>query len=191
MPRVLVRGGSIAAGVGVSRGYVEIVRDVCRERGVDLINRSRPGENSFDGIGTFHEDIAPFRPELLVIHFGIDDAFFPVYRSEFKENLVRMVRLARELFDPLILMPTSHTFDNPYEMDAVDIYYRTIREVCQDLDCRMVAVHTWWAGYLLDKRLQTADLVQKDARLPNEKGHEVLAEAMVPALERAIDRVSS
>jgi lysophospholipase L1-like esterase len=191
MPKLLVRGGSIAAGVGVGRGYVDRVLEYCYHRGIELIDRTRHGDNSFDGIGTFHEDIAPHRPEILMIHFGVEDAFFPVYRSEFKENLVRMVRLARELFDPFILLPTSHTFVDPYEMDAVNIYYRTIREVCQDLGCEMAAVHTYWAGYLQDHGLKNADLVQGDGRLPNERGHAVLAEAMMPVVERAISRVLS
>ncbi len=183
-PVWLIRGGSIAAGAGVSRGYVDILRPSCEALGFEVVNRSRKADNSFDGVRTFDEDIAPFAPRVLLIHFGIDDAFFPVYRSEFKENLVRMVRRAREHFDPLILLPTSHTFDDPYEMDAVNIYYRTIREVSQDLDCSMIAVHTWWAGYLHEHALKNADLVQRDARLLNARGHEVFAQALVPVLGR-------
>lgn len=190
-PVCLIRGGSIAAGTGVSRGYVDILRPLSEAMGFEVVNRSAERDNSFDGIRTFEDDIVPFAPRVLLIHFGIDDAFFPVYRSEFKENLVRMVRHARELFDPVILLPTSQTFDDPYEMDAVHIYYRTIREVCQDLDCGMIAVHTWWAGYLREHGLKSADLVQKDVRLPNDRGHKVIAEAMVPALGRAMDSVLS
>ncbi|HVN70676.1 MAG TPA: SGNH/GDSL hydrolase family protein [Desulfomonilia bacterium] len=182
--KLLVRGGSIAAGVGVTLGYVDILKKYCSAGNIEVINRSGRGENSFDGIRTFHDDIEPAAPEILVIHFGVDDAFFPVYRSEFKENLVRMVRPARELFSPVILMPTSHTFDDPYEMDAINIYYRTIREVCMDLDCEMVPVHTYWAGYLQEQNLTNSDLVQKDARLPNERGHEVFASAIGRAIER-------
>ncbi len=183
-PVWLIRGGSIACGAGVSRGYADILRPRCEALGFEVVNRSAERDNSFDGVRTFDEDIAPFAPRVLLIHFGIDDAFFPVYRSEFKENLVRMVRRARELFDPVILMPTSHTFDDPYEMDAVNIYYRTIREVSQDLGCSMVAVHTWWAGYLHEHGLKNADLVQADARLLNARGHEVFAQALVPVLDR-------
>lgn len=62
----------------------------------------------------------------------------------------------RELFDPGHPHAHVHTFENPYEMDAVYIYYRTIREVCQDLDCEMIAVHTWWAGYLQERALKCA-----------------------------------
>jgi lysophospholipase L1-like esterase len=189
--RLLVRGGSIPAGFGAAKSYVDILQGFCTARGIELINRSRSHENSFDGIRSFSEDIAPFRPEILLLHFGIDDAFFPVYRSEFKENLVRIVRAAREAFDPLIIMPTSHTFDDPHEMDAVNIYYRTIREVCLDLSCELVPLHIFWAGYLIEHGLTNRDLLLNDARHPNEQGHEVYAEALIARLERIVDQAFS
>jgi lysophospholipase L1-like esterase len=189
--KVLVRGGSIAAGVGVKRSYVHILNDFCTARGIEVINCSRSRENSFDGIRTFQKDIEPYTPDILLIHFGIDDAFFPVYRSEFKENLVRMVRSAREYFNPAIVMSTSHILDDPYEMDAVNIYYRTIREVCLDLDCEMIPVHTYWAGYLQDYCLSNTELVQRDCRLPNEHGHKVFAEVIIQKFKRIICEVNT
>lgn len=184
--RLLVRGGSLAAGYGATRSYVDILTERYAPRGVEVINRSHHRQTSFDGIDYFDQEIEPFRPDLLMIHFGIDDAFFPVYRSEFKENLVQIVRLARKRFAPVILLPTSQTFDNPFDMDAVNIYYRTIREVAVDLKCELIPVHTYWAGYLAEHGLSSADLVQEDTRYPNERGHAVIAQAIVPVLDRFI-----
>ena len=175
MTRLLVRGGSIAAGVGVARGYVDILRDRHAPHGVEVVNRSRPKETSFDGIETLLRDIETVRPDVLVVHFGMDDAYSAVYRSEFKENLVRIVRLARERSPAKIYLPTSHILDDPHEMEALRIYYRTIREVAVDLTCGMVPVHTAWAGHLLEQGVPNASLLQADVRLPNEKGHELYA----------------
>jgi len=183
---LVVRGGSIAAGHGARTGYTEHVRAMCEEAGVNFVNVSRPGETSFDGVWTFDADVAPLRPDILVIHFGIDDAFSSVYRSEFKENLVRMVNAARRDSDTVIVMPTSHTFDDTYEMDAVNIYYRTIREVCQDLGCMLAAVHTFWAGHRMERGVENRDLVQEDPRLPSEEGHRLIARAVTPVISRAI-----
>jgi len=184
--RILVRGGSIAAGVGVARGYVDILRERYTPRGLEVVNRSRPKETSFEGIETFPADIEAVGPELLILHFGIDDAFSAVYRSEFKENLVRMIRRAQTGFRPDILLLTSHTFDDPHEMDAVNIYYRTIREVAADLSCGMVPVHTAWAGYLLEQGLPNASLLQNDVRLPNEEGHALYASVLTGYLDRIL-----
>ncbi|NPU85937.1 MAG: SGNH/GDSL hydrolase family protein [Syntrophaceae bacterium] len=181
--RILVRGGSIPAGVGVKKSYVEILRHWGATLGIEVLNRSRAGENSFDAVSTFREDIEPLGPDILILHFGVDDAFFPVYRSEFKENLVRVVHRAQALEPPpSILLLTSHLWDDPCEMQALGIYYRTIREVAVDLSCTLVPVHTFWAGYIADHGLLQADLVQKDARLPNEQGHKVFAGAVAATL---------
>jgi lysophospholipase L1-like esterase len=187
--KLLVRGGSISAGFGVERSYVDILGEFFTSSNIEVINRSRIKENSFDGIWSFCDDIDPYRPDILMIHFGIDDAFFPVYRSEFKENLVRMVRLARQRFNPVILLPTSHTFDDPYEMDAVNIFYRAIREVALDLKCEMIPIHTYWAGHLMNTGLVNADFVQNDVRWPNEKGHEIFARAILSKINTVVSRI--
>jgi len=184
--RILIRGGSIAAGVGVARGYADILRDLYLPKGVEVINRSRPGETSFEGVETFSRDVEPWRPEILIVHFGIDDAFTAVYRSEFKENLVRIVRLARRAISATVVLPTSHVLDDPHERDAVDIYYRAIREVAVDMDCEMVPIHTAWAGCLVDRALTNAALLQADARLPNEEGHGLFASFLDTHLGRLL-----
>jgi hypothetical protein len=191
--RILIRGGSIPAGTGVVKSYVDILREYGTAREIEVRNRSRGGENSFDAVSTFREDIEPFRPDFLILHFAIDDAFFPVYRSEFKENLVRTVLLARGLKrPPSIFLPTSHLWHDSGEMETLGIYYRAIREVAVDLACTLVPVHTFWAGYLADHRVDPAAMVQADARLPNERGHRIIARAiwgvLAPFLDNRRDR---
>ncbi len=188
MTRLLIRGGSIAAGVGVERGYVDILREFFAPQGMEVVNRSRPKETSFEGVETFSKDIEPWRPDILALHFGVDDAYSTVYRSEFKENLVRIVRLARERFTARILLSTSHTLDDPHEMEALNIYYRTIREVAVDLDCEMVPVHTAWAGHLLEQGIPNASLLQADVRLPNGEGHALYASILAAHLGLAPPR---
>ena len=135
--RVLIRGGSIPAGYGVAKTYVDILKERYVPYGVEIINRSRVKETSFEGVETFYKDIDPFLPGILLLHFGTDDAFSSVYRSEFTENLVQIVRLARNRFNPVILLVTSHVLDNRYEMEAVNMYNGAIKEVAADLFCEL------------------------------------------------------
>lgn len=181
--KILVRGGSIAAGFGVSRSYPQILEENFAGRGIEVVNRSRAGETSFAGVETYQDDIAPECADILVIHFGVDDAFSAVYRSEFKENLVRMVRLSRADCNPSIVLPTSHSFEDRHEMEAVEIFYRAIREVCAEMDCILVPVHTFWAGRLAEEGIRTSGLVQRDSRYPNEKGHAIFADVIKRTLE--------
>lgn len=184
--KLLIRGGSIAAGFGVKKSYADILRNNLQQKGVEVINRSRYHETSFDGIETFTEDIAAFTPEILLLHFSVDDAFGYVYRSEFQENIVQIIRRARSLFNPLIFLATGHTFDNPHDMEAVNIFYRSLRIVAVDLDCQSISLDRYCVGYLAKHHLSASDLVLSDPRYPNEKGHEFMAEAILKALYRAL-----
>src|SRR4030042_3890437 len=181
---MLIRGGSIPAGYGVKRSYVDILHDTFPE--IELINHSRIKDTSFHGVWTFYEDIDAFRPDILMLHFGIDDAYNPVYRSEFKENLVQIVRLARKRFDPEIILLTSHPFENIYEMGMIYMYYRVIREVSMDLACQLVPIHAFWLGGLEERGLKVYDFVQEDYRYPNQRGHELYAEAVLTKLKETI-----
>ena len=188
--KLLIRGGSIAAGLGVTKSYVDILTESLLKKGIEVINRSRYRETSFDGIGTFNEDIDFFRPDILLIHFGVDDAFGYVYRSEFQENIIQMIRLARFRFNPVIFLATSHTFDNHHDMDAVYIFYRSLKIVALDLGCELIPVHNYWAGYLEQNNLCSKDLVLSDSRYPNERGHQVIAEAIMKWLGNVFDHPS-
>jgi hypothetical protein len=185
--KLLVRGGSIATGHGVSKGFVDIIREELFPKGIEVLNRSRFKETTFDGIGTFFEDIDRFRPDILLIHFAIDDAFQCVYRSEFQENMVQMIRLARERFNPVVYLATSHTFDDPYDMDAVNIFYRSLGIVASDLQCELIPVHHQWAGYLEENGLRNSHLTLSDSRYPNELGHEVIARAVMNSLRKRLE----
>jgi lysophospholipase L1-like esterase len=189
--KLLIRGGSIAAGFGVTKSYVDILTQSLLGKGIEVINRSRYQETSFDGIGTFHEDIDNFRPDILLIQFGVDDAFGYVYRSEFQENIVQMIRLARLRFNPAIFLATSHTFDNPHDMDATNIFYRSLRIAATELGCELIPVHSYWAGFLAEQNLSSKALVQSDSRYPNERGHQVIADAMMKYLSRIFEHDQS
>ncbi len=182
--KLLIRGGSIAAGHGVTRCYSDILKESLLPKGIEVMNRSRDQETSFDCIRTFKEDIESARPDVLLLHFGVDDAFGYVYRSEFQENLVGTIRLAQLRFHPIIFLATSHTFDNSEDMDAVYIFYRSLRVVAGDLGCDLIPVHVYWAGYLNDHHLANSELVLRDTRYPNERGHQVIAEAMKAWLDK-------
>ncbi len=179
--RLLIRGGSIAAGIGVERSYVDIVRTANPR--MEIINRSRINDTTFQAMWNFQEDIDPFRPELLLIHFGVEDAYTPVYRSEFKENLVQIISLAKNRFSPDIILLTSHPFENQYEMAMISNYYRIIREVAMDLGCGYVPIHEYWYGRMMESGLKIFEYLQKDFRYPNELGHNLYAQAICQKLE--------
>lgn len=168
---LLIRGGGIAAGAFVQKSYAQLLSEQLSSYGIEVINRSRDRDTSFQGCWTFEEDIAPYRPEMILFHFGIDDIYRPVYRSEFKENLVQLVRLCRVRYNSHIFLATSHPFSGDFEMQSALIYYRTIREVALDLQCHYIPIHYLIADELNEHHLAMKDIVLPDERYINEMGH--------------------
>jgi hypothetical protein len=73
-------------------------------------------------------------------------------------------------------------------MDAVNIFYRSLGIVATDLQCKLIPVQHYWAGYLEENGLKNTDLTLSDSRYPNEKGHEVIAQAVMNSLRRVLEK---
>lgn len=182
--KVLIRGGSIASGYGVNLGYPDMLKRMKELSADELINQSRYSDTSFDGVRNYDVNIGHFSPELLILHFGIDDAFHPVYRSEFKENLVQIVRRAQFAGVQFISLMTSHPLPDINEMETMEIYYRAIREVSMDLKCKFIPIHFFWYGYMEEKKILLNELLLEDTRYPNERGHKLYSEIVCNAIQR-------
>ena len=81
------------------------------------------------------------------------------------------------------MLATSHTFDDPYDMDAMNIYYRSLRIIANDLNCEFIPVHAFWAGYIYENGLSSSDLCLADTRYPNQAGHKIFADIMLNCLK--------
>lgn len=97
--------------------------------------------------------------------------------------------MARVRFHPLICLLTLHMFDNYYDMDAINVFYRSLRIVATDMSCELIPVHSYWAGYLQEYNLCNDDLVLSDVRYPNERGHKVIAAAVMNSLDSILNKI--
>jgi len=177
MATIVIRGSSIALGYNCSTSYVQMLRNDEELSNHTIINISNMGDSSFQGVWQFEEVIA-HRPDIIIIHFGMEDIYRPVYKSEFKENLVRMVQKARESSIDSIIFPTLHIVEDKAQMEAFEIYTRLIREVAFDLHCALATVHLEWMNYCYVTGNPVKTLLQDDERYPNEKGHSLIAQAI-------------
>ena len=177
MTKIVIRGSSIALGFNSTLSYVDILSKDSILRNHSIVNISNMGDSSFQGVWQFEEVLA-HTPDIIIIHFGVEDIYRPVYKSEFKENLVRMVQKAREASIEKIIFPTLHIVDDKNQMEAFEIYTRLIREVAFDLHCSLATVHLEWMNYCYVSGNPVSTLLSDDSRYPNEKGHTLIAEAV-------------
>lgn len=186
---VLIKGGSIPAGTDAVKGYTGILYERFKTSGLRILNGSASGATTFDGIVELTEEFDENSPGILVLHYGIDDMYRPVYRSEFKENLVQMCRRGHER-GITILLPTFQTFKKNGEAQAAEIYYRTVREVAMDLSCVYIPVHIIWDSIILERGLNRRQLVQDDCRYLTDEGQVLMAEIIGNRLEKLIHSIS-
>lgn len=186
MATICIRGGSISAGHKVKHPYVCSLMQNKIIRNHTIVTIARFGDSSFEGIWEF-DSIVLYKPDILILHFGMDDIYRPVYRSEFKENLVRMVQKARDKDIAHIILVTLHLVENPYLMERVESMTNIVREVALDLQCKLATVHIEWMNYLYKTRNSLANLLSDDERYPNERGHKLIAKAiqrkLIPLLQ--------
>ncbi|MEJ5363412.1 MAG: SGNH/GDSL hydrolase family protein [Spirochaetota bacterium] len=177
MATICIRGGAIPAGHNVTTSYVDLLEHDPAFQHHTFKNISKLGDSSFEGVWQF-EEVLSCKPDIIILHFGMDDIYRPVYKSEFKENLVRMVQKARALLIEKIIFPTLHIVDDKSQMEAFEIYTRLIREVAFDLHCSLATVHLEWMNYCYVTGNSISTLLSEDSRYPNEKGHALIAEAI-------------
>ena len=67
-------------------------------------------------------------------------------------------------------------------MDMINIYYRTIREVANDLYYFFLPIHFFWLNYLHENNFNIQNFLLKDTRYPNEKGHKIYCRAVINKL---------
>jgi len=176
---ILFRGGSPLSFSEGIRTYPRIIAEdtCCQHHNIHTVTHR--GDTTFELIWDFDEEIALLRPNILILQFGVDDMFRPVYRSEFKENMVQAIRRARLQFAPTIILCTTHLFKTRYENDAAEIYNRTTREVATDLDCLYIPLHLVWMNHIHEKGVDVQDLLETDSRFPSQSGHNLTADAVM------------
>ena len=184
---ILFRGGSPLAERAHVQTFAGLVASDPAFIGHNVYTVAGYGHTTFDLIWDFDEEIQPVEPGLLVLQFGVDDMYRPVYRSEFKENLVQAIRRARLRFNPTILLCTTHLLRTAYENDAAGIYNRTTREVATDLGCHYVSLHLVWMNHLHQKGITVDDLLEDDSRFPSQAGHMVTADTIKTRIQQLIN----
>lgn len=95
----LVFGDSLSAAYGLSadQGWVHLLGERARRAGLDwrMVNASVSGETTAGGLRRLPEDLKRHKPNLVVIALGANDALRGQPVAGMRENLERMIRLAR------------------------------------------------------------------------------------------------
>lgn len=172
------------------------------------------GNTTKDALARMDRDVLAHQPRFVVVQFGINDSAIDVWKSppakeprvplkEFEENLRAIVARTRAAGAKAILMtanplrwtpqlkelygqpPYDVSRSDGFEAPKLVRYNETIRKLAAELHVPLVDIHKEFQQRGSDKLLL-------DGMHPNDAGHEVIAQLLVPVIrELARSRASS
>ena len=202
----------------ISKVYSERVQGALPGLGsfIMVVNAGVSGITMRDARKCLAHDVLDLKPRIVVMQFGINDSVFDVWKkppatkpriplSEFRDNLCGMIQQCRERKAIVILMTTNPLRwtprvkklygKPPYRVDAADgfdspslaRYNDVILQVAKELKIPLVNIH---AAYPEFAKAHNTDIdgLLLDGMHPNDLGHQLVAERLVPLIQSQIRR---
>jgi acyl-CoA thioesterase I len=96
--------------LGLGEGFVRIIHDALRPRGVRVINRGIGGDRTGDLVARWRPDCLDLRPDVLTIMVGINDTWYrfdsddPTPAEVFEKNYRHLITTAMNELDAQIVL---------------------------------------------------------------------------------------
>lgn len=190
----------------VEEVYAERVQELLQGRGSSLTvhNAGVPSNTTNSARDRLARDVLAHKPRVVVIQFGINDAAVDVWKdppataprvalSQYEQNLRGLIAALREQKARPVLMTTNPTRwtsklrdlygkppYRPEDADGFDApvlarYNEAVRRIAKDLAVPLVDVHDAFTAKNPDKLLL-------DGMHPNDEGHRIVAELLLPVI---------
>lgn len=179
-------GDSITQGAehtGGARSYPQHFEERLRyERGrVDdlVVNAAASGESSDDLLAAFDRRVARFRPAVVLVMIGTNDAAGLVAETTFRENLAAIVARTRATGAIPVLQTPPPVTPAVINRPRLDAYVAAIREAAAACDVALVDHHAAWMGRG-DGAAPSAWMA--DGLHPNARGHAAMAATLFEVL---------
>ncbi len=180
--KITALGDSLTYGWMVSEGFAVRLKAMLEKEypgtSVKMKNLGVPGDTSHGGLNRLGEQVLTDTPDLVMVQFGLNDALAGYSPEELYENLRQICMAVRGGTGAELLLVTSPLIYHKPLMNMVFPYYEAVKKAAEDQQVPLAEVHVWWE----EKIRQGEDhrkLVQADFAHPTERGHELMAEAIL------------
>lgn len=184
------------------------------ESGLSVHNAGVGGNTTHDARNRFEHDVLRHKPRVIVMQFGINDSAVNVWKTppatkpvvplaEYLDNLHCMVTTAQQHKAKIILMTTNPLRwtpklkdlygKSPYDSSAEDgfdslhlaAYNDALRKFAKKLNVLLVDVRAAYPAFAA-KHQTNIDGLLLDGMHPNDLGHQLVSELLVPAIRAAL-----
>jgi len=177
-------GDSLTYGWLVSRGYLDYLHDILKEKypsvKFKIKNFGVPGDTANDGLRRI-DDIVDSKPDVVIVQFALNDAFSGYSSREFGENIARIIDHLQRNTSANLMLATSVPINSPYENKIAEMFYEEILNCGKAKNIPVAMVHEFWKNHI-NKGISHASLVQGDGVHPVEKGYMLMAQCIASLL---------
>ncbi len=167
---IVAFGDSLTRGYGTPPGK-NFVTFLSEYTGIPIINSGKSGDTTSDALIRLKEDVLDHDPDIVIVALGGNDYFVGNGTEVVRANLTTIIRRIKREGVKVILIGGGREFDPEYEF----IFDRLAKEEGVD-------------GYvpnLTNIFLFRKDLLFDDVH-PNERGHQIIANRVLPVLESVL-----
>ncbi len=172
--KVLVLGDSLSEGVGASqtdKAYIGLLES---RLGVTIINRGRSGDTTGMALARYDSDVAPEKPDILIVLLGGNDYLRRLPQEETFRNLRAIIERAHKDGAVVLLLGVRGGLLN----DKFDNDFRDLAE----------EMHVLFVPNVLDGIIGHAELMA-DQIHPNDRGYALVADKVEPALRSLVGSI--
>ncbi|MGE3316226.1 MAG: SGNH/GDSL hydrolase family protein [Planctomycetaceae bacterium] len=202
--RIVTLGDSITKGyregVKPEETFSAYLEGALRKKGIDatVINVGIGGERTDQALLRLEKDVIAAKPKFVTIMYGTNDSYVDIGAKEsrltveeYRANLQLLVTRLRDAKITPILMTEPRWGDKAgpngigeHPNVKLELFVAACRDVAKEMKTPLIDHYLIWSR----KRARGADIGSwtTDQCHPNAEGHRVMAEMMLPTIERAI-----
>ena len=201
-PRLVCLGDSVTFGwnLAYKKSYPFLLENRLKEKYPEIlvVNSGIGSETVIDGLGRLDSDVFYFNPQIVIINFGLNDAFvfkignedtdlinyidLDIYIDTYKQLIERILEKDIEVLimstNPIIPEKLWQNKDIANKLgESYKIYNQAARVIAEDYDLIFVDI---WDDFMTVGKLSS--LLQPDSVHPNEKGLILISEILANTL---------
>jgi acyl-CoA thioesterase I len=182
--KVMVYGDSLSAAYGISPadGWVALMQNKLKARGVEVVNASISGETTRGGLSRIKGDLAVHKPNVVLLALGANDGLRGLPVADTRKNLAAMISAVKATNAKVVLIGVQ--IPPNYGLD----YATQFRDLYADLAKQN---KTALVPFLLEGVAEKLELFQPDRLHPIAAAQPRILENVLPAVEQILNVVKA
>ena len=177
--RIMVFGDSLSAAYGISpsEGWVALLENQLKPRGISVVNASISGETSGGGLSRIRTDLARQKPTIVLVALGANDGLRGLPVAATRKNLDSIIKAIRAANARAVLIGIQipPNFGIDYTANFRDMYASLAKQYQLAL-----------VPFLLEGVAEKLELFQSDRLHPIAAAQPTILKNVMPAIEQTL-----